>query len=164
MNIYINKDIDKNRLLDISFDMINHGTIELYTEDENLFKVEITEHDILYHGTSEKIGRIIEEIGYICNSSVSGINTIFDLKDIANEGKIYYKDRIFLTTKYESALEWAKYISEHDGSSPVVFKVLGYDIIDSKCKAVIDVLVDQKVPISSIALIGCSCIKASIIK
>lgn len=66
--MYVNIDpkIDKGYLLSITEELLNETQIVLEgSNEEDLFPIIIDNDDIFYHGTSEFIGKIIDEIGYM---------------------------------------------------------------------------------------------------
>jgi hypothetical protein len=137
-----------NRLSEIMKDMVSNRYIKLYPEDEDLFNIKIEEKDLFYHGTSRKIGDIIDYHyhGYLCSSKFLEIHTTWDNQ---SGNTNYYNDKIFLTQSYRDAVKWANLRSEHDKSSPVMYMVRGEDIFADF--AVVSIL-KQTFPISAIAL------------
>ena len=153
MKVNIDPDVNKDLLIYILENLLD-GTpphlIDVQIEEESLFPVTIEDNDTFYHGTSEILGKVIEQTG-LCTPRISGVES--------THGAEISRDSIFITTNIDLAKEWSRNAAWADKSPPIILRIKGKDINESGCKAFVDAL-DFTAPATSIVLKECDCIKA----
>lgn len=154
MIVDINSNINKELLIYLLKNLINGTPPELIStdiEEEIFFPITIDDNDILYHGTSKISGEIIRESGFLCTPRITEMES-------THGGDESFQDTIYVTNNIDIAKAWAEDRAKVDKSSPVIIKIKGKNINDAGCKAFVDALYFT-VPVSSIVLKGCYCIK-----